>query len=124
MRDQQVSRHGELSFFVSPAGRRLPSRTVHEVFVGLRTRLGWVARGDHRHPRIHDLRHTFAVRRVQRWHQEGLRIDQGTFLLSTYLGHAKISDTYWYLTGVPELLALVGTQFERFAQAAGEVHDA
>jgi hypothetical protein len=36
------------------------------------------------------------------------------FLLSTYLGHAKVSDTYWYLTGVPELLAIAGQRFERF----------
>jgi hypothetical protein len=36
-------------------------------------------------------------------------------LLCTYLGHAKISDTYWYLTGVPELMAVVGSKFERFA---------
>ena len=34
--------------------------------------------------------------------------------LSTYLGHAKISNTYWYLTGVPELMQLVGQRFERF----------
>ena len=38
--------------------------------------------------------------------------------LSTYLGHAKISNTYWYLTGVPELMALAGSKFERFVDAA------
>ena len=39
--------------------------------------------------------------------------------LSTYLGHAKISNTYWYLTGVPELMALAGNKFERYAEAPG-----
>jgi integrase len=124
VRDRAISRNPELPFFVSCAGSRLPSRTVHGVFAGLRTRLGWVARGGHPHARIHDLRHTFAVRRVQLWHQSNVSIDRGTFLLSTYLGHAKISDTYWYLTGVPELLEVVGTKFERFALRAEEVKDA
>jgi hypothetical protein len=41
------------------------------------------------------------------------------FWLCTYLGHAKISDTYWYLTGVPELMELVGSKFERFACEGG-----
>lgn len=54
------------------------------------------------------------VRRVQRWHEEGVSIDHAMFWLCTYLGHAKISDTYWYLTGTPELMELVGAQFDRF----------
>jgi len=124
VRDRAVSRDPRLPFFVSCAGSRLPSSTVHEVFTQLRTRLGWVARGGHPHPRIHDLRHTFAVRRVQLWHQSDVLPDHGTPLLSTYLGHAKVSDTYWYLTAVPELLAVIGTKFERFALGAEEVKDA
>ena len=100
-------------FFVSTRGRRLghaagrssgsphlrPSCVDH---------LGWVDRGDHGAPRIHDLRHSFAVRRLMRWQQQGIDIDQRMLALSTYMGHAKISNTYWYLTGVPELMALVG----------------
>lgn len=120
-RDRAVIRDPEMPFFVSREGVQLPSRTVHSVFTRLRTRLGWVARGGHPHPRIHDLRHTFAVRRTQLWHQSGGPIDDGMFLLSTYLGHAKVSDTYWYLTGVPELLTIVGAKFERFALGAAEV---
>ena len=119
VRDLRVGRDGELPFFVSPSGSRLPSRTVHYVFARLRTTLGWVARGGHPNPRIHDLRHTFAVRRVQLWHQSDVSIEHGGLLLSTYLGHAKISDTYWYLTGVPELLEVVGAEFERFAIEGG-----
>lgn len=119
VRDRAVGRVPTMPFFVSPTGSQLPSRTVHEVFAGLRTRLGIVARGGHANPRIHDLRHTFAVRRVQGWHQSDVSIEHGTFLLSTYLGHAKISDTYWYLTAVPELLEIVGETFERFALGQG-----
>jgi len=51
------------------------------------------------------------------WHEQGIDIDQAMLSLSTYLGHSKISATYWYLTGVPELMALAGSKFEHFAQA-------
>ena len=61
------------------------------------------------------LRPLMAVRRLQLWHESGASIDQAMFWLCTYLGHAKISSTYWYLTGVPELMNIVGTKFEHFA---------
>jgi integrase len=89
---------------------------VHRVFVELRDQLGWVDRGCHGGPRIHDLRHTFVVRRVMLWHERGVDVDQAMLSLSTYLGHAKISNTYWYLTGVPELMALASNKFMHFAQ--------
>lgn len=101
-------------FFVSQAGATLPKRTVENVFLRLQPHLDWQARGDYPVPRIHDLRHTFAVRRLQRWRDEAQSIDHGMFWLCTYLGHAKISDTYWYLTGVPELMDSIGARFERF----------
>ena len=52
-----------------------------------------------------------------RWHQLGIDIDQAMLSLSTYLGHVKITHSYWYLTSVPELMALAGAKFEQFAQA-------
>ena len=67
-----------------------------------------------RAPRIHDLRHTFACRRLLRWYADGADLDHAVAALSTYLGHAKVSDTYWYLTGIPELLDLAAGRFERF----------
>jgi integrase len=66
-------------------------------------------------PRIHDLRHTFICRRVKLWHEQSADIDNAMMALSTYVGHAKVSNTYWYLTGVPELMAVAGSRFERFA---------
>ena len=102
-------------FFVSQTGAALPARTVEGVFRHMQSRLGWQARGDYPAPRIHDLRHTFAVRRLQCWREQGQSIDHALFWLCTYLGHAKISDTYWYLTGVPELMDSIGTRFECFA---------
>lgn len=106
-------------FFTTHNGGIIPTRTVENVFERMRPSMQWQARGDHAHPRIHDLRHTFAVRRLQRWHEAGVSIEHGIFWLCTYLGHAKISDTYWYLTGVPELMEWVGSNFERFACEGG-----
>ena len=54
------------------------------------------------------------MRRLLRWHQQGADIHEHMLALSTYMGHAKISNTYWYLTGVPELMQLVGKRFEHF----------
>ncbi|WP_247661415.1 tyrosine-type recombinase/integrase [Ideonella alba] len=107
-------------FFVSYDGGHLARRTVDNVFLRLQLRLGWRSRGDHPHPRIHDLRHTFAVRRVQLWRETGQSIDHAMFWLCTYLGHAKISDTYWYLSGIPELMDTIGARFERFAGIDGQ----
>jgi len=123
LRSRKVRTTAETPFFVGTRGKRLgqplSERQVDRVFSQLRDRLGWVNRGAHAAPRIHDLRHSFAVRRVMLWHEHGIDIDQGMLALSTYLGHAKISNTYWYLTGVPELMALAGNKFERFAEASG-----
>jgi len=113
-RDRCWPRDPEGPFFVGHRGTVLSKRNVEWVFEGLRRGLGWQARGSHPAPRIHDLRHTFAVRRVQLWHEEDAPIEQAMFWLCTYLGHAKISDTYWYLTGVPELMAVAGNRFEAF----------
>jgi integrase len=110
----------EAFFFVSSSGAGLVNRTVHSAFERLRAELGWIARGTHAAPRIHDLRHTFICRRVQQWHQHGATIDNAMVALSTYVGHAKVSNTYWYLTGVPELMAIAGRNFEQFASKSKE----
>jgi site-specific recombinase XerD len=105
-------------FFIATRGRRLgrgiSDRQAHRIFDQLRQQLGWVSRGGHGAARIHDLRHSFAVRRLLRWHEQGADVHQHMLALSTYMGHAKVSNTYWYLTGVPELLQLVGRRFEHF----------
>lgn len=113
-------------FFIGTRGRLLGGllgdRQVHRIFEQLRGQLGWVDRGCHGAPRIHDLRHTFAVNRLMLWHQQGFDLDQRMLALSTYLGHARVSDTYWYLTGVPDLMALAGSRFERYVNPM-EVND-
>ena len=114
-RDQHANLDASAPFFVSRTGGQIPVSTIEAVFIRMRRRLGWQARGDYPQPRIQDLRHTFTVRRVLCWRQSGESIDHSMFWLCTYLGHAKISNTYWYVTGVPELMDNIGARFERFA---------
>jgi len=113
-----------MPFLIGSRGRRLGlplgERQAHRVFIGLRDGLGWVNRGGHEAPRLHDLRHTFAVRRLVRWYADGTEVDQKMLALSTYMGHAEIFYTYWYLTAVPELMAIAASRFELFADLAGD----
>ena len=123
-RARHVATSTDMPFLISSRGRRLGqplgNRQAHRVFNMLRDSLGWVNRGAHAAPRLHDLRHTFAVRRMMLWHADGTDIDQMMLALSTYMGHAEIFYTYWYLTAVPELMALAGGKFERFANLVGD----
>ncbi len=121
-RRHHVAVTAEMPFFVSSKGQGLSLRQVSRIFAALRQQLEWVNRGAHDRPRIHDLRHTFAVRRVTLWQANGVEIDQAMLALSTYMGHAKISNTYWYLTAVPELMAAAAGKFEQFAKGS-EVED-
>ena len=107
-------------FFRTEQSPRLTRTAVEATFRRLRRRLDWTGQGRTRQPRIHDLRHTFVARRLLRWHQEGADVDRKILALTTYLGHARVADTYWYCTAVPELLASTGQRFERFAQRASE----
>lgn len=113
--------------FIGTRGRRcglpMDSRQVHRVFIALRTQLGWRNRGAHHAPRIHDLRHTFVVRRIVLWQAQGMDIDQAMLSLSTYVGHAMVTNTYWYLSAVPELMALAAGRFESYMHQP-EVPDA
>lgn len=115
-RDRIQPRLEGTAFFVSEAGRALAYSTVRIVFRHLADQ---VVRGrprGARRPRLHDLRHSFACRCLLRWLRDGVDVHKRITALSTYLGHAKVSDTYWYLTGVPELMAMTAARFEQFAR--------
>ncbi len=120
LRNLHVEHTDEMPFFIGTRGQCrghfLSLREVHKVFAGLRDQLGWINRGAHAAPRIHDLRHTFVVRRVMLWHAQCMNVDQHMLELSTYVGHVRITNTYWYLTGVPQLMAVAGNKFEAFTQ--------
>ena len=67
-------------------------------------------------PRLHDLRHTFAVHRLTAWYRQGADVQRLLYHLSVYLGHAHLAATQVYLTMTPELLHQAGTRFERYAR--------
>ena len=107
-------------FFHTDRATALERAAVEKTFSRLRDRLGWTTHGRAGRPRIHDLRHTFAVRRLLRWYEEGAEVNRKILALATYLGHAKVTDTYWYLSAVPELMAVTAQRFEHFAQPQQE----
>lgn len=95
-------------FFASESGAALRYNSVHAVFSHLRRTL--VCEG--RPPRLHDLRHTHACRVLQRWQASRQGADGRVLILSRYLGHRHVRDTYWYLHAVPDLMAGAGKRFE------------
>lgn len=114
-RDSHARRRHDDAFFVSEHGTSLKYIKVIVTFTTLRRRLSWQAEAGVRAPRIHDLRHTFAVNVLLRWCQEDGELDRKIASLSTYLGHVKVSDTYWYLSATPTLLGVTAARFERYA---------
>jgi len=116
-RDAHAAKSG--CFFVFDYGHRASTRSVEYAFKILRGRLRWRSRGGHPAPRIHDLRHSFICHRLEDWYAQGLDIDQSILALSTYVGHAKVTDTYWYVTATPELLAIAARRFAPVSGGAG-----
>jgi integrase len=117
-RDHDPLAAGRDAFFLFDYGRPALERSVQYAFRLLRRQLRWRARGGHPAPRIHDIRHYFVCRRLEQWCAQGLDIDRNILALSTYIGHAKITDTYWYVTATPKLLATAAQRFERHAGGA------
>jgi integrase/recombinase XerD len=114
LRDKIYSQSVTPSFFVWEGGRPLRYQVVWEWFrvaayqAGLR-QLG----GGRGGPRIHDMRHYFAVRTLLNWYRTDAVVDARLPELATFLGHVHVSDTYWYISAVPELLALATRRWER-----------
>jgi integrase len=104
------------SFFVSRRGTPLSYQRVTVTFRHLRRQLGWSGAPL---PRLHDLRHTFAVRNLLRWCRAGDDVDKKIVSLTAYMGHVHVTSTYWYLTAVPELMAIWAARFESFVRSGG-----
>lgn len=98
--------------FISPAGTRLLYCNVHATWQQLAAVAGLQPRSASCRPRIHDLRHSFAVASLLDAYAAGQDGQARLALLSTYLGHVDPAATYWYLSAAPELLALAGQRLE------------
>ncbi len=108
------------AFFASHTGKAIKLGKLENVFVRLREHAGVQRPPEARwQPRLHDMRHSFAVHRLIAWYREGADVQACLPLLSTYLGHVNVSGTQAYLTMTPELLAEASKRFEFYA-AIGE----
>ncbi len=112
-RDRPPSPPGERALLVSEAGTRLLASNVQHTFGRLRTRAGLAPRSGACRPRLHDVRHSFAVRTLLDAYRSGVDVGGRLALLSTYLGHLEPSMTYWYLDAAPELMGLAAERLER-----------
>jgi integrase len=112
---RQKTRSGGDHVFVSNDGQQLVYWKVHSVFRTLLKSAGIKPSGG-RWPRIHELRHTFAVRALESSPTGRQRIGQHMLALATYLGHVNINTTYWYLESTPELLRDIAVVAENFTQ--------
>lgn len=112
-RDELFSKQKSPSFFVSENGTRLTQWAVRSTFVKLSHEIGLRAPGDKHGPRLHDLRHTLAVKTLLKWYQTDIDVERHLPELATYLGHTHVNDTYWYISAVPELLRLASMRLDR-----------
>jgi len=111
----------ENAVFVSNQGTVLPYSTVNAIFLNLARSIGLRKGPGHRGPRLHDLRHTFAVRSLEKCAGNREAVARHLTALSTYLGHTHVSDTYWYLQATPILLRDIAALSEAFY--TGGIHD-
>jgi integrase len=117
-RNHQFSKPRSPSFLVSSRGTRLWKGNVRITFHRLSRHIGIRRPGARHGPRLHDFRHTFAVNTLRAWYDAGVDVEQHLPQLATYLGHAHVADTYWYLTGTPELLRVVAARVDRLDKEA------
>jgi site-specific recombinase XerD len=124
-RQQHIPRRRGLGhpFFQTVAGRPIHRAVAERAFRVLRQAAGIKRANTARYqPRLHDLRHTFAVHRLVAWYRQGAEVQRLLPKLCTYLGHVDLTATQRYLTLTPELSELASRRFERYARTGGD-HD-
>jgi integrase/recombinase XerD len=109
-RDRLCAQPRSRTFFVSSVGTILIPQAVLQTFHRLAVRTG--LRSETKRPRVHDLRHSFAVRALVSCYRSDIDVEKRMVALSTYLGHVNPVDTYWYLSASPELIELVAERLD------------
>ena len=99
-------------FFINSHGHHLDIGDIHRVFYKLSRQTGLRGATASHGPRLHDFRHRFAVQTLLRWYRSGEDAERHLPVLSTYLGHVHVADTYWYLSACPELMAQAVARLE------------
>lgn len=116
LRDRSNLHTGSDRFFLFDNGRPPNQHAIHYALRYLCKRLGWLPRGDYKYHRLQDMRHTFIVHSILHFYKRGIEIDRAVVALATYVGHAHVADTYWYATGIPELMNIAAERFHQFAR--------
>jgi integrase len=111
-RDRLLRSASSPCFLLNDHGRRLEISAVHRTFYDLSRQIGLRGPEDHKGPRLHDFRHRFAVRTLVDWYRSNEDIERRLPILSTFLGHGHVADTYWYLSVEPELMGLATRRLE------------
>jgi integrase len=107
-------------FFLMTNSRQLHLRNFEYAFQLIRkSLLPSLKLWKRRPPRLYDIRHSFASTTLLNWLKNGIDVNNKILYLSTYLGHVKVADTYWYLTGTQELLHFVTENFEKYFYDVG-----
>jgi integrase len=110
-RDAFLKRAVASSFFISEYGG--PISNVQQTFREIRLAAGLEQARNGTRPRMHDLRHTFAVQTLVAWYRRGADVERRLPILSTFLGHTQVENTYWYLSSTPELLGEACERLEK-----------
>jgi integrase len=119
--DLYLDRRGQVArlethVFVSLRNKPLRYPTVNETFLSLLRKLGLREEPGQPGPRLHDARHTFASRALEKCPDEPSRITRHMLALSTYLGHAHVTDTYWYLQSTTRLMTEIANDCQAYLE--------
>lgn len=117
-RDQFLGGRQTPYWFISTQGTRLGYDRVLDAFHRLTKGAGLPSQPGRSKPRLHDLRHRFALKTLLNWYRDGLDVEQRLPVLSAFLGHVEVNDTYWYLSACPELLGAAKARLERHWEQA------
>lgn len=118
LRDRLCRTPGSPRFFLSDRGTRVSYDMLRWTFVKVSQQIGLRAPGDSHGPRLHGLRHRLAITTLLKWYRRGVDVERHLPELSSFLGHAHITDTQWYLTATPQLLRYALKRVERSERRA------
>ena len=116
LRDRLIVKSRSNFFFLFDSESRADPKRMRNALQFLCQKLGWKPRGEHKHFRLYDFRHVFIVRSLLQSHHQGTDVHKFVLALSTYVGHSDVASTYWYVTGIPELMSIAANRFHMFAK--------